>query len=179
MSHYPNFPSFAYSLYEGLAELNQQLELAQSEKQSVTVRELLSLEGEIDCEFPDGEPLFHISLGESTGESIYNALHRCSGELGLSAHSCFSLCSIRGSELVKAFNLFVVPMSSGSITKRKEHTTSAQARFMVSLLKALGCTNDELKGSVPELIKKLAAAGVDVNVTDKPLREWLERGGVR
>ncbi|MCP6612747.1 hypothetical protein NL511_31300, partial [Klebsiella pneumoniae] len=79
------------------------------EKQSVTVRELLSLEGEIDCEFPDGEPLFYISVGESTGESIYNVLHRCSGELGFIAHSCFSLCSIRGSELAKAFNLFFVP----------------------------------------------------------------------
>ena len=179
MSHPPHFPLFAYDLREGLAELNQQLELAQSEKQSVTERDLLSLEGGIGCEFPDGEPLFHISLGESTGESINNALHRCARELGFTANSCFSLCSIRGSELAKAFNLFFVPMSSGSIIKRKEHTTSAQARFMVSLLKALGCTNDELKGSVPKLIKKLAAAGIDVSVTDKPLREWLERGGAR
>jgi hypothetical protein len=99
-------------------------------------------------------------------------------ELGFTANSCFSLCSIRGSELAKAFNLFFVPASSGSIIKRKEHTTSAQARFMVSLLKALGCTNDELKGSVPKLMKNLAA-GIDVSVTDKPLREWLEKGGAR
>lgn len=179
MSHYPNFPSFAYSLYEGLAVLNQQLELAQSEKQSVTERDILSLEGGIGCEFPGGEPLFHISLGKSTGESINSALHRCAYEFGFTADSCFSLCSIRGSELAKAFNLFFVPRSLGSIPHRKGHTTNAQARFMVSLLKALGYTNDELKGSVPELIKKLAAAGVDVNVTDKPLREWLERGGAR
>lgn len=107
MSHPPHFPLFAYDLREGLAELNQQLELAQSEKQSVTERDLLSLEGGIGCEFPDGEPLFHISLGESTGESINNALHRCARELGFTANSCFSLCSIRGSELAKAFNLFL------------------------------------------------------------------------
>ncbi len=45
MSHYPHFPSFEYNFCEGLVELNRQLELAQSEKQSVTERDLLSLEG--------------------------------------------------------------------------------------------------------------------------------------
>ena len=47
MSHPPHFPLFAYDLREGLAELNRQLELAQSEKQSVTERDLLNLEGGI------------------------------------------------------------------------------------------------------------------------------------
>lgn len=51
MSHPPHFPLFAYDLREGLAELNQQLELAQSEKQSVTERDLLSLEGGLAASF--------------------------------------------------------------------------------------------------------------------------------
>ncbi|MCU8817235.1 hypothetical protein [Klebsiella quasipneumoniae] len=66
MSHPPHFPLFAYDLREGLAELNRQLELAQSEEQSVTERDLLNLEGGITYEFPSGEPLFYISLGEHT-----------------------------------------------------------------------------------------------------------------
>ncbi|WP_159098458.1 hypothetical protein, partial [Klebsiella pneumoniae] len=108
-----------------------------------------------------------------------SALHRCSDELGFAIDSCVSICSIRGSELVKAFNLFFVPASAGSLAKGKVHTTSAQARFMVSLLKALRYTDEELKGSIPELMKKLAADGIDVSVTEKPFREWLEKGGAR
>ncbi|WP_407300245.1 hypothetical protein [Klebsiella quasipneumoniae] len=69
MSHYPHFPSFEYNFCEGLVELNRQLELAQSEKQSVTERDLLSLEGGVDCEFLDGEPLLYISL-DGTGEPL-------------------------------------------------------------------------------------------------------------
>ena len=178
MSHYPHFPSFEYNFCEGLVELNRQLELAQSEKQSVTERDLLSLEGGVDCEFLDGGPLLYISL-DGTGEPLSSALHRCSDELGFAIDSCVSICSIRGSELVKAFNLFFVPASAGSLAKGKVHTTSAQARFMVSLLKALRYTDEELKGSIPELMKKLAADGIDVSVTEKPFREWLEKGGAR
>jgi hypothetical protein len=29
-------------------------------------------------------------------------------------------------------------------------------------------TDEELKGSIPELMKKLAADGIDVSVTEKP-----------
>ncbi|HHO8341042.1 TPA: hypothetical protein ACRX0P_000110 [Klebsiella pneumoniae] len=179
MSHPPHFPLFAYDLREGLAELNRQLELAQSEKQSVTERDLLNLEGGITYEFPSGEPLFYISLGEHTGEPIYSSLRRCGEELGFTINSCVSICSIRGSELVKAFNLFFVPASAGSLAKGKVHTTSAQARFMVSLLKALRYTDEDLRGSTSALMMKLAADGIDVSVTEKPFREWLEKGGAR
>lgn len=70
MSHYPHFPSFEYNFCEGLVELNRQLELAQSEKQSVTERDLLSLEGGVDCEFLDGEPLLYISWMVQVNHSL-------------------------------------------------------------------------------------------------------------
>lgn len=117
MSHYPHFPSFEYNFCEGLVELNRQLELAQSEKQSVTERDLLSLEG-VDCEFLDGEPLLYISL-DGTGEPLSSALHRCSDELGFAIDSCVSICSIRGSELVKAFNLFLFLRRLAALQKER------------------------------------------------------------
>jgi hypothetical protein len=46
---------------------------------------------------------------------------------------------------------------------------------MVSLLKALRYTDEDLRGSTRALMMKLAADGIDVSVTEKPFREWLEK----
>jgi hypothetical protein len=103
---------------------------------------------------------------DGTGEPLSSALHRCSDELGFAIDSCVSICSIRGSELVKAFNLFC---SIGwQPCKRKGAHYQRTSQIYGPLLKALRYTDEELKGSIPELMKKLAADGIDVSVTEKP-----------
>lgn len=176
MSFIPDFKLLHYSIHEGLDELNKQLRLVDPRLADITLRDLLNMEGRLRFESPSGEPCFYVSFDEEAGESLYSAIRWYIESNDLPFNSIGSVVSesiVTKGEMLKAFNL-LAPSKAGKI-----YTTRAQARFMVSLLKALGCTDDELKGSVPDLIKKLAAAGVDVSVTDKPFREWLEKGGAR
>lgn len=63
-----------------------------------------------------------------------------------------------------------------------ERTTAKQCVFIVSLLRSLGLTDDDFKGSIGALRKKISIKSkwvADLNLDDKTLAEWLKRGGVR
>lgn len=62
--------------------------------------------------------------------------------------------------------------------------TAKQTTVIVSLLKAVGVTDEELKGSTPRLLAKLqniaAKNGIDFpDIDPKTWREWLSREGAR
>nr|DAG85093.1 MAG TPA: hypothetical protein [Caudoviricetes sp.] len=62
--------------------------------------------------------------------------------------------------------------------------TAKQTTVIVSLLRAIGLTDEELKGSTPKLLAKLqniaAKNGIDLpDIDPKTWREWLSREGVR
>ncbi|CAM8357730.1 hypothetical protein ISO36_04285 [Morganella morganii subsp. morganii] len=67
--------------------------------------------------------------------------------------------------------------------EKKVNTTAKQCRFIAGLLRALKFTDEDFKGSLPELIKKIehrapAAAGIVLD-EGKTLSEWLRKAKVR
>lgn len=64
--------------------------------------------------------------------------------------------------------------------KSKVNVTAKQSAFTVSLLRDLGLTDDDLKGSITSLRQKIArlSPGSLMPEDDKPIIDWLRKGGV-
>ena len=63
---------------------------------------------------------------------------------------------------------------------KKTNTTKKQSEFTVGILKEIGFTNSDLRGSISELRKKIARKlpTVSVPADDKSLIDWLRKGGI-
>ncbi|MDC9591266.1 hypothetical protein PSI23_18725 [Xenorhabdus sp. XENO-10] len=60
--------------------------------------------------------------------------------------------------------------------------TAKQSKFIVSLLRSHGCNDDDFKGSISSLRKKIvfkANIDIDPDLDDKTLIAWLKKAEVR
>ncbi|WP_275379282.1 hypothetical protein [Xenorhabdus bovienii] len=87
-------------------------------------------------------------------------------------------------EMIKTYKIFN-PISAGDTVGRiapKVHTTAKQCRFIVELLKSHGLDDNDFKGSIEELRRKIANKIPNIgdpNVDDNTLVDWLKKAGVR
>jgi hypothetical protein len=72
------------------------------------------------------------------------------------------------------------PQSPETMIEKPVRTTAKQAELIVALLKGIGLTDDDLVGSVSQLRAKAnnKVNGLPFPDDDKPLIEWLRRGGI-
>ncbi|WP_313010323.1 hypothetical protein [Atlantibacter hermannii] len=72
------------------------------------------------------------------------------------------------------------PQSPETVIEKPVRTTAKQAELIVALLKGIGLTDDDLVGSVSQLRAKAnnKVNGLPFPDDDKPLIEWLRRGGI-